>query len=74
MSDMHIRLAEASDRTALADLFHALWPKGPVEEHSRELEAILSGKAPGLCRSSCSAEAGDRSLLGFLEVGFAVAR
>jgi len=70
MSDMHIRLAEASDRTALADLFHALWPKGPVEEHSRELEAILSGRPPGtLPLVVFVAEAEDQSLLGFLEVG-----
>jgi aminoglycoside 6'-N-acetyltransferase I len=67
---IHIRLARPSDRAALAGLFHALWPKGPVEEHSKELEAILAGNAPGtLPLIVVVAEASDRSLLGFIEVG-----
>ena len=54
----------------LAALFHALWPEGPVEEHCRELEAILSGNPPGtLPLVVFVAEASDKSLLGFLEVG-----
>jgi aminoglycoside 6'-N-acetyltransferase I len=41
-----------------------------VEEHSRELEAILSGNPPGtLPLVVFVAEANDKSLLGFLEVG-----
>jgi aminoglycoside 6'-N-acetyltransferase I len=41
-----------------------------VEEHSRELEAILSGNPPGtLPLVVFVAEANDQSLLGFLEVG-----
>jgi len=44
--------------------------KGPVEEHSRELEAILAGKVPGtLPLLVFVAEATDKSLLGFIEVG-----
>jgi aminoglycoside 6'-N-acetyltransferase I len=67
---IRIRLAQPADRAPLADLFHALWPEGPVEEHSRELEAILSGNPPGtLPLVVFVAEANDQSLLGFLEVG-----
>jgi aminoglycoside 6'-N-acetyltransferase I len=70
MPHIQIRLAQPADRPSLADLFHALWPKGPVEEHSRELEAILAGKAPGtLPLLVFVAEATDKSLLGFIEVG-----
>jgi aminoglycoside 6'-N-acetyltransferase I len=70
MSTIHIRIAHPLDRPSLARLFHALWPKGPAEEHSQELEAILSGKPPGtLPLVVFVAEANDRSLLGFIEVG-----
>ena len=70
MSNIHVRLAQPADRPSLADLYHALRPKGPVEEHSRELEAILSGKPPGtLPLVVFVAEAIDHSLLGFIEVG-----
>ena len=54
----------------MAALFHALWPEGPTEEHSKELEGILSGNPPGtLPLVVFVAEASDKSLLGFLEVG-----
>ena len=70
ISTIHIRLANPSDRPTLAALFHALWPEGPTEEHSNELEAILSGNPPGtLPLVVFVAEASDKSLLGFLEVG-----
>ena len=70
MCKIHIRLAQPADRAPLAALFHALWPEGPVEEHSRELEAILSGNPLGtLPLVVFVAEANDKSLLGFLEVG-----
>ena len=70
MSNIRSRPAHPSDRPWLAGLFHSLWPKGPVEEHSQELEAILSRKPPGtLPLVVFVAEADDQSLLGFLEVG-----
>jgi aminoglycoside 6'-N-acetyltransferase I len=70
MSTIRIRLGRPSDRPSLAGLFHALWPTSPAEEHSQELEAILSRKPPGtLPLVVFVAEAHDRSLLGFLEVG-----
>ena len=41
-----------------------------MEEHSHELEAILAGKAPGILPLVVFvAEASDKSLLGFIEVG-----
>jgi aminoglycoside 6'-N-acetyltransferase I len=76
MSTIHIRLASLSDRSTLAALFHALWPEGLVEEHFRELEAILSGNPPGtlplvvfVAEANVSSAVQDKSLLGFLEVG-----
>jgi aminoglycoside 6'-N-acetyltransferase I len=76
MYKIHIRLAQPADRASLAALFHALWPEGPVEEHSRELEAILSGNPPGtlplvvfVAEANVSSATQDKSLLGFLEVG-----
>jgi aminoglycoside 6'-N-acetyltransferase I len=70
MPNIQIRAPQPSDRAPLANLFHGLWPKGPVEEHSRELEAILAGKVPGtLPLLVFVAEATDKSLLGFIEVG-----
>jgi aminoglycoside 6'-N-acetyltransferase I len=70
MYKIHIRLASPSDRSTLATLFHGLWPEGPVEEHFRELEAILSGNPTGtLPLVVFVAEANDKSLVGFLEVG-----
>jgi aminoglycoside 6'-N-acetyltransferase I len=73
---LRIRPAQLSDRLPLANLFHELWPEGPVEEHSRELEAILAGKPPGalplvvfVAEANVSNATQDKSLLGFLEVG-----
>jgi aminoglycoside 6'-N-acetyltransferase I len=70
MSTIQVRLADPSDRVSLTELFNALWPEGPVEEHSQELEAILAGKPPGaLPLVVFVAEASGQSLLGFIEVG-----
>ena len=66
----HVRPAQPPDRAALAQLREALWPESPAEEHSRELALILAGNAPGaLPLVILVAEAGDGSLVGFLEVG-----
>jgi aminoglycoside 6'-N-acetyltransferase I len=70
MSTIQVRLANLSDRTSLAGLFHALWPDGPMEEHAHELEAILSEKPSGtLPLVVFVAETSGQSLLGFIEVG-----
>lgn len=65
-----VRLAQPPDLRALAPLLAALWPESPVEEHARELELILAGKAPGtLPLVIFVAEGRDGSLIGFLECG-----
>jgi aminoglycoside 6'-N-acetyltransferase I len=46
----------------------ALWPQSSAEEHARELTQILEGNAPvTLPLVILVAEAGDRTLAGFLE-------
>ena len=68
--DSCVRLARPSDRQALARLLAALWPESTPEEHVRELEPILAGKAPGnLPLVLFVAEDHDGSLIGFLEAG-----
>jgi aminoglycoside 6'-N-acetyltransferase I len=68
--DTRVRLAQLADLHALAPLLAALWPESPVEEHARELELILAGKAPGtLPLVLFVAEDRDGSLVGFLECG-----
>ena len=70
MADICVRLAQASDCTALARLCEALWPESSAEEHSRELASILGGTFHGsLPLVIFVAEASDHSLVGFLEVG-----
>ena len=67
----HVRPAQPSDRDALAHLREALWPESSAEEHAQELALILVGDALGsaLPLVILVAEASDRSLIGFLEVG-----
>ena len=68
--DSRVRLARPSDRDALARLVEALWPESTVEEHARELELILAGKAPGkLPLVVFVAEDRNGALAGFLECG-----
>jgi len=70
MSDICIRLAQLSDRDQLLRFREALWPKTPAEEHTRELTLILEGAAPvTMPLIILVAEASDRHLAGFLEVG-----
>ena len=65
-----VRVAQPLDLLVLAPLLAALWPESPVEEHARELELILSGKAPGtLPIVIFVAEDREGSLVGFLECG-----
>ena len=70
MFDFRVRPAQPADRAALARLREALWPESLAEEHEQELALILAGDAPGtLPLVVFVAEAGDGSLIGFLEVG-----
>jgi aminoglycoside 6'-N-acetyltransferase I len=70
MPTIQVRRARLEDRAALARLRRALWPESPASELSAELVAILTRKVPGaLPLVAFVAEASDKSLLGFIEVG-----
>jgi aminoglycoside 6'-N-acetyltransferase I len=70
MSDVFIRLAQASDCAQLAGLREALWPDASVEEHAQELSRTLDSNASfALPLVNLVAEATDGKLVGFLEVG-----
>jgi aminoglycoside 6'-N-acetyltransferase I len=45
VNDVRIRLAVASDAPALGGLRAALWPDGTVDHHTREISALLEGRA-----------------------------
>ena len=69
VSDICVRLSQLSDRDQLLRMHEALWPKTPAEEHARELTQILEGKpVVTMPLIILVAEAGDRTLAGFLEV------
>jgi len=69
VSEICIRLAQSSDRHALARMREALWPNSSAEEHAREVDEILAGKPPvTLPLVILVAETKDGSLVGFLEV------
>lgn len=70
MEHFQIRIALPADRARLAQLRHALWPESSREDHARELESILAGKAPGILPATIFvAEARAKDLIGFLEAG-----
>ena len=65
-----IRPARPSDCAQLARLREALWPGSSAEEHARDLAPILAGTASlTMPLINLVAEASDRRLVGFLEVG-----
>ena len=65
-----IRPARPSDCTQLARLREALWPDSSAEEHTRALAPILEGRASlTMPLINLVAEASDRRLVGFLDVG-----
>ncbi len=69
VSDICVRLSQLSDRDQLLRMHEALRPKTPAEEHARELTQILEGKpVVTMPLIILVAEAGDRTLAGFLEV------
>ena len=74
VTDICIRPAQPSDHEQLLRFQKALWPKASAKELSRELTAILDGKAAVtlpliiLVAETPVATAGDGSLAGFLEV------
>jgi aminoglycoside 6'-N-acetyltransferase I len=69
-TDIRIRPAGPSDCIQLARLREALWPDSSVEEHVGELAPILEDTAAwAVPLIHLVAEASNRRLVGFLEVG-----
>ncbi len=65
-----VRPAEISDQHELARMRTLLWPDASMEEHSRELDAILRSRMNGtLPMAVLVAQGDDGALAGFLEVG-----
>jgi aminoglycoside 6'-N-acetyltransferase I len=63
-------MARTGDGQQLARLREALWPESSVEDHAKELLAILNGKGLGTMPiAEIVAEESDGTLVGFLEVG-----
>ena len=67
--DVTPRLATPEDADALAQLRHALWPDGPVEEHASELAPILRGTSPSTLPYAIFVAEDDGRIIGFAEVG-----
>jgi aminoglycoside 6'-N-acetyltransferase I len=66
---VQIRAAGLKDCERLAVMFHALWPAGSVEEHGKEVRAILDGTAKlTLPIAVMVAETDDGCVVGFVEV------
>ena len=67
---MTIRKAVAGDSMRVAEMRHALWPEGSVEEHRSEFDELI---ATGLCGTMPSltfvAEDANGALVGFLDAG-----
>jgi aminoglycoside 6'-N-acetyltransferase I len=65
-----IRQAQIGDERELAHMRALLWPDASVEEHLREAEATLSGRATGTLPGTIFvAHSEGETLSGFLEVG-----
>jgi aminoglycoside 6'-N-acetyltransferase I len=70
MTIWKVRPALDSDRSALAQMRSLLWPDAGAEEHSRELDTILSHRVMGtLPMMILVSEDENGELIGFLEVG-----
>jgi aminoglycoside 6'-N-acetyltransferase I len=70
MAISRIRLARHSDRNTLAKMRALLWPDTGVEEHLRELDAVLSHPMIGtLPMVILVSEDESGALIGFLEIG-----
>lgn len=65
-----VRFARQSDVAGLAKMREALWPSASVDEHARQLAALVDGSAQlTMPLAVLVAEAPGRPLVGFLEVG-----
>ena len=68
---VHIRPARPSDLDQLTPLLEALWPQSSAEEHARELQQLLGGKAAAVLTMPLAifvAESTSGRLVGFVEV------
>ena len=71
LDSVFIRPAHSPDLDQLARLCEELWPASSAQEHARELRLILQGKADRVLTMPLTilvAEAGDGTLVGFVEV------
>jgi aminoglycoside 6'-N-acetyltransferase I len=71
VDNVQIRPARAGDIDQLARMREALWPQSSAEEHSRELQMILGGKAAMVSTTPIAifvAEVANERLIGFVEV------
>jgi len=65
-----IRPAEPRDVPQIAALCHALWPDGSIDEHARELAALLlSGNRGTLPATILIAQDSTGSVAGFIDCG-----
>jgi aminoglycoside 6'-N-acetyltransferase I len=65
-----VRQAQVSDQYELAKMRELLWPESSLEEHSKELEAVLqSGKYGTLPMAILVSHGEEVTLTGFIEVG-----
>jgi aminoglycoside 6'-N-acetyltransferase I len=68
-----VRQAQISDRNELAKMRELLWPESSVEEHRKELEAVLQsgnyGTLPMAILVSHDVSHEEEVLTGFIEVG-----
>lgn len=65
---MNIRPARASDAAALSVMRHALWPDGSVDEHRKEVAAIITGELSMIYPYAVFVMEDDGGLIGFAEV------
>ena len=68
-SSIQVRPALPTDRETLASLRTALWPDGSIDDHRRELEAILAGRPRSSLPLTIFVVEEAARLIGFIEVG-----
>jgi aminoglycoside 6'-N-acetyltransferase I len=65
-----VRQAQISDQHDLAKMRELLWPDSSIEEHRKEVDAVLrTGRYGTLPMAILVSQDGDGALTGFLEVG-----
>ncbi|HEX3343123.1 MAG TPA: GNAT family N-acetyltransferase [Polyangiaceae bacterium] len=69
MSTRNVRPGVPADLEAVARLFHALWPEGPLDEHRDEAASILAGTPPSTLPLVLLVVEAEGAVVGFIEVG-----